>query len=114
MTPSKPNLVRASRRRLHRRVGLALERLYADDPEPHLAELAHHFEQAAPLGDAERALEYLERAAARADAQLAYEEAAGHYERALELLDLAGGDRPRRRVELLLAAGQSHERAGDT
>src|SRR5207249_7060993 len=33
--------------KLHREIGEALERLYARDPEPHLAELAHHFSEAA-------------------------------------------------------------------
>jgi predicted ATPase len=33
----------ARRARLHHRVGEALEALYAQDPGPHLAELAHHF-----------------------------------------------------------------------
>src|SRR6185437_818733 len=54
----------AARVRLHERVGTALERLWALDPEPHLGELARHFLQAAPLGQAERAVNYLLRAAA--------------------------------------------------
>ena len=33
---------------LHRRAGEALESLYAQDPEPHVAELAHHRFRAAP------------------------------------------------------------------
>ncbi len=38
----------ARRVRLHGRVGQALEAVYAADPGPHLAELAHHFVAAAP------------------------------------------------------------------
>ena len=41
---------------LHRRAGEALEALYAQDQEPHLAELAHHFLEAAPGGDLDKAL----------------------------------------------------------
>ena len=43
---------------LHRQIGEALEKLYAANPEPHLAELAHHFFQAAPGGDVDKAVGY--------------------------------------------------------
>ena len=43
---------------LHRRLGGILEDLYAGDPEPHMAELARHFGEAAPGGDAEKAIDY--------------------------------------------------------
>ena len=74
--------------RLHRRIGLALETLYRSDPEPHLAELAHHFVQAAPGGDVERAVVYARRAGERAMALLAFEDAAAHVELALQVVDL--------------------------
>ena len=61
----------ARRIRLHRQVGEALEGLYAADIEPHLAELAHHFVQAAPVGDPGKAVTYARRAGDRALAQLA-------------------------------------------
>jgi DNA-binding SARP family transcriptional activator len=96
------------RRRLHQRAGEALERLYAADPDPHLAELARHFVAAAPVGGTEKAMAYARRAGDRAARQLAYEEAARHYETALTL---AG--EPLARCELLLALGESHARAGD-
>ncbi|HEV2775339.1 MAG TPA: AAA family ATPase, partial [Solirubrobacteraceae bacterium] len=51
---------------LHREVGLALEDLYAADPEPHVAELAHHFFVAATTGELEKAIEYSVRAGERA------------------------------------------------
>src|SRR5207244_10469165 len=60
---------------LHRRVGDALEELYADNLEPNLAELAHHFYESARPGAAEKALTYSRRAAERAQRLLAYEEA---------------------------------------
>ena len=101
-------LTGARRLRLHQRAGEALELVYAADPDPHLAELARHFVAAAPAGGADKALGYARRAGDRAALQLAYEEAARHYETALTL---AGEPPPR--CELLLALGESHARAGD-
>ncbi len=54
------------RTRLHRRVGAALERLAAFAPDGHLAEIAHHFYEAARGGMVEQALEYAVRAARQA------------------------------------------------
>ena len=99
----------ATRRlRLHRDVGEALEALYAHDPEPHLAELAHHFRQAVPVVDAERAVRYATRAGDRAALLLAYEEAARLYVVALELVDDEAGS-----SELLLRLGDVQARQGD-
>jgi class 3 adenylate cyclase len=96
---------------LHRDIGQALESLHGDDPEPPVAELAHHFIEAAPAGEAEKAVDYAVRAAQRAEEQLAHEQAAVQYERALEALDLCeSGDE--RRLELLLALGEAQRRAG--
>ena len=103
----------ARRVKLHHKIGLALERVYADDPEPHLAELAHHFiEAAGATGDAERAIDYAERAATRAADQLAHEAAATHYERALEVLGLVSPPDDERRLALLLELGEAQTRAG--
>ena len=87
----------ATRRvRLHRRIAEALERLHRTRPEPHLAELAHHFFEGLPGGDVAKAVDYARRAAERATAMLAYEQAAVQYGRALDALRVAG-DRRRRR-----------------
>jgi predicted ATPase len=51
---------------LHRQIGEALEALYGANPEPHLAELAYHFFEAAQGGDVERAIAYAGPRAARA------------------------------------------------
>ena len=99
---------------LHRRAGQALESLYAEDPEPQLAELAHHFFEAAPGGDVDKALEYAQRAAARALKLLAYEEAARLYEFALQALELKQSADPVLRCELLLSLGDALARAGST
>jgi DNA-binding SARP family transcriptional activator/tetratricopeptide (TPR) repeat protein len=100
------------RARLHLRIGEALERLEADAPDPPLAELAHHFCLAPPARGAAKAVEYAERAARQASKQMAYEEAARHYEVALVALAQAGSDGTRR-CELLLACGDAQTKAGD-
>ena len=102
------------RGQLHREVGLALEQLYATDPEPHLAELAHHFYVASAAGELAKAIDYSVRAGERALELVAYEEASDHFERALQAYGLqARADVPRR-CELLLALGSAQSRAGDS
>jgi DNA-binding SARP family transcriptional activator len=97
---------------LHRRAGEALEALYAADPEPHLAELAYHFFEAAPGGDRDKAVGYTTRAGERAVALLAYEEGARFYELALQALDLGQSADVRARCELLLGLGDALAKAG--
>jgi tetratricopeptide (TPR) repeat protein/energy-coupling factor transporter ATP-binding protein EcfA2 len=104
----------ARRLKLHHTIGLVLEEASRNDPEPHLAELAHHFTQSAQLGDATRAVEYSTRAGDRAAALLAYEDAARHYAQALHLLALledGGGDW---RWALLLRLGDVQWWAGES
>src|SRR5207302_7909698 len=72
---------------LHRRVGDALEELYAGNPEPHLAELAHHFYESARPAVADKALAYARRAGERSLTLLAYEEAARLFTVGLRILD---------------------------
>ena len=74
----------ARRVRAHRQIGEVLE----SDVDAHLSQLAYHFAEAAQGGDIDKAIEYAKRAGERALEQLAYEEAAGHYERALQVLEL--------------------------
>lgn len=101
------------RMELHGRIGELLEEIHAADPEPHLAEMAHHFFEAAPLGEAGRAVEYGRRAAERANRVLAFEEAARHYEVALQAADMGSSFGAAERCELLLGLGNSLARAGD-
>lgn len=104
----------ARRIRWHRAIGEALETLTGMLDESACAEIAHHFAQAAPGGgDAEKAITYTKRAADRAMESLAYEEAASHYDRALQLLDLQGPELPRR-CSLLLDWGEAQHRAGNS
>jgi DNA-binding SARP family transcriptional activator/tetratricopeptide (TPR) repeat protein len=99
----------ARRLQLHRNAAEALETVYTADLDAHLAELAHHFLTAAPVGVADKALDYARRAGDRAAAQLAYEEAVRLYEMALTLV----GD-GFARCELLLVLGDAQARGGDT
>ena len=55
------------RARLHGRVGEALVSLRGGDLDPHLAMLAHHFAQAAPVERPDRAIDFALAAARRAD-----------------------------------------------
>ena len=101
----------ATRRvRLHARVGKALEALYSENPEPHLAELAHHFFEAASAGNVPEALDYARRAGDRAVSVLAFEEAVSLYRMALRLTE----DHGPAHCDLLLALGDAQARAGDT
>jgi ATP/maltotriose-dependent transcriptional regulator MalT len=97
--------------RVHGEIGDVLEELYGVDAEPHVAELAHHFIQAAQGGYAAKAVDYATRAGERAMRLLAYEEAERLFSGALSALDLEPPD-PGRRAELLLAVGQAQVRSG--
>ncbi len=80
---------------LHQQIGLALERRFGD-AESAVADLAHHFAEAAVLGEGERAARYAERAAVQALDQGASEQAVDLFERALDVLPAdtdAGGIR---------------------
>jgi hypothetical protein len=104
----------ARRVQLHRQIGEALEALHGGYADARLErQLAHHFFQSAAGGDAERAVRYLVRAAENATTALAFEEAANHYERALQVLELGAPANGERRCALLLALGESQARAGD-
>jgi tetratricopeptide (TPR) repeat protein len=106
-------LTATRRMRLHRQVGEVLEELYANDLDPHLAELAHHFYSAVPAGDAGKAVQYARRAGDRASTLLAYEEAQRLFAVAIEIVEAhAAGDKVER-CELLLRLGDVQARAGD-
>lgn len=94
----------AERTRLHRKMAIALE---ASNEGDRLAELAFHFCEAAPDGVADKAVTYAGRAAERATALMAYEDAVTHYERALSALAL-WDDPPRDlRCRLLVAQAEA-------
>jgi predicted ATPase/class 3 adenylate cyclase len=96
--------------RLHRQIGEALEEL---DAEGNLPQLAYHFAEAAPGGDAEKAISYATRAAERALAMTAYEEAVTHFERALQVMELDSSTTDEGRCDLLIALGDAQYKSGD-
>lgn len=105
-------LMPADRVRAHRDVGEALEALYAGDPEPHVAEIAHHFVEAAPTGDLHKAVDYATAAGERALALLAYEEAVRLFQVAFTAL--RGSPDEERRCKVLVLLGDAQARSGDT
>ena len=107
------DLASAERMRHHRRAAEVLQDVYGTDQPSHLAELAHHFVEAAPLGDAATAVHYARQAAEAAASSLAYEEAARLYGMALMALELEGPGDEQQTMELLLAEGDVLGRAGD-
>jgi AAA ATPase domain len=99
------------RGQLHARVGEAIEDVYVGDLETRMAELAHHFYEAAVVGDSAKAVAYLTRAAQDALRALAWDEAARLFEQALASLDLCDPD-PDHRAELLVELGRAQAHAG--
>ena len=73
------------RARLHLPTAEAFEQVYGDDLEPHLAEIADHYLQAATAGGAQRAVAFARARRERAIGQFGYDEAAALYERAIEV-----------------------------
>lgn len=99
--------------RLHRRTGEVLEEIYGDSPDRALPELAYHFFESASAGDVEKAIDYSVRAANRAVAQLAHEEAVLHFDRALQALELKAPVDLLRKCRLLIDLGTSATNSGD-
>ena len=91
--------------RLHRRIGEAIEELHGERNPGFLTECAHHFAEAAPAGDALKAVLYGQRAADRLNAQLAYEDAIPTYERAIELVETYDVGSWQTRTDLLIGLG---------
>jgi tetratricopeptide (TPR) repeat protein len=99
------------RRGLHRAAAQWLEAVRVDiDP----AEIAYHAYHSSALDAGGKALEYSELAAERATRRLAYEDAALHWKRALEMLELRRTpEYLRLRCEFLIGLGESYVRFGE-
>jgi oligopeptide transport system substrate-binding protein len=93
------------RRRLHRRVGEALEQIFSDRIDEHLGSLAYHWEQAQ---EPERATAYLLRAGDQARLLYAYEEAVDYYRRALAMLERQGDAGREQAARTLMKLGLAH------
>jgi tetratricopeptide (TPR) repeat protein len=85
------------RRLLHERTGEAIEALFKERIDDHLAELAHHYSRSA---NTRKALEYLFRAGSQAMSRFAFSEAATRLSSALEFLKHLPDDTERARTEL--------------
>jgi tetratricopeptide (TPR) repeat protein len=85
------------RRLLHERTGAAIEALFKDRIDDHLAELAHHYSRTA---NTRKAVEYLSRAGSQAAARSAHSEAVMWLSGALEFLKRLADDTERARQEL--------------
>jgi len=101
------------RARLHQRIAAALEMQYEGDLTPCLSALAHHYHAAGPAGDVAKAIEYATRAAERATAMQAHEEAVRHYMFACGALTTAASA-DAQRCRLLLGLGNAQNSAGDS
>ena len=104
------NLNPRRRARLHEQVGTAVESLASGKTDKRIEELAYHFGEAG-LGVAERGIEYNLRAAAKAAAVLAFDEAERRAQVALELAEGAGD--PKAQVRVLQALGDLQLESGD-
>ncbi|MBM2623650.1 AAA family ATPase [Actinoplanes sp. LDG1-06] len=104
---------RLRRVRRHLRIGAAAARAWADDPDL-AAETAHHWLSAAELdpGVAARAVAHAETAAGIAAANLAFDDAAELWQRAMAAADLAGSGECDR-YPLLMGLGTALCRAGN-
>ena len=100
------------RARLHQLIGAGLEKLNSNHLEPHLAQLAHHYLEAVPLGTATKAVEYASRGAELASSKLAFAEAVRLYGTALRALDAARNRDEVQRCEILLAMGEAQAHGG--
>jgi class 3 adenylate cyclase/DNA-binding SARP family transcriptional activator len=104
------SLLVARRRVLHRRVGEAIEELYADRLAEYQETLAYHFEQARAW---EKALEHLLESGEKALAAFAPRQAVSFYDRALAVLRKSGQAlSPERGMSLYHQRGQAHLLAG--
>jgi tetratricopeptide (TPR) repeat protein len=101
---------RGRRLALHAAVAHALEQDPAFASGEGLAEVAHHYLEAAPAHDPQRAIEYARRAGDRAVATFAYDQAVAMYRGALGVTGLTEVQRG----ELLQALGEAQMRVGDT
>jgi tetratricopeptide (TPR) repeat protein len=95
----------------HAQLGAALERRIDADNAAHVAAIAYHYAMGGAAVNPAKALEYSIQAGTYAAAALAFEDAVGHYSRALACRGarLASG---RERCELLLSLGEAQRRSG--
>jgi hypothetical protein len=107
-------LLRGRRVRYHHRIAVATEKAHADELDTYVNELAHHFSMGAPLADADKAVHYCRAAGERALRLLAFEDAAIHFTRGLQVAEQFAPQDQEARCDALIALSEAQNRAGDT
>ena len=98
------------RQKLHVRAADALERLYIDEVDGHVADLAHHLFQAGAAADSARTVGYLKRAAEMAMEAAGFEDALRFYMTAISTIDESDAEG---RADLLYRIGLAQRSLGD-
>lgn len=106
------DLVPERRQALHLAVARAIEAARHGGLDGHLAELAHHYARALPLGPVSKAVEFARRGAQHAESVLAYEEAARLYDSAVTALESDAHGDLALSCDLLLGLGENAFGAG--
>jgi len=102
-----------SRQRVHHQIAQALERLYSDDPDPHVMRIANHLVAAGSLAPHEKVVEYTREAGERATQVFAWGEAAGFFSVAADRASESASFSPHDVAELQYHAGLAHFRDMD-
>lgn len=102
---------RTDREYRHAQLGAALERRLEGDDTALVAAIAYHYAMGGAAVNPAKALEYSIHAGTQAATALAFEDAVGHYSRALACPG-AGLATGRDRCELLLSLGEAQRRSG--
>ncbi|WP_394849908.1 AAA family ATPase [Pendulispora brunnea] len=97
---------------LHASAAQALERMHGADLDAHLAELAHHKFEGAPLGSWLDAADFAIKAGHHAMNLCAFDDAARHFERALTALEHGQSRDDAQRADLLWRLGIARIRVG--
>ncbi|HEY0749313.1 MAG TPA: AAA family ATPase [Steroidobacteraceae bacterium] len=106
------DLSTVDRLNLHERAGDALARIYATHVESALSRIAHHYHEAAALGDAAKAVTFALRAAESAIRVGAYEDALVHYDRVIEALNRDGLSQDERLARAYILKGSALRQMG--
>src|SRR5665213_3255809 len=101
------DLSAADRLRLHSLAGDALVSVHSANLESALSRIAHHYYEAAALGNADKAVTFALRAAESAVRMYAYEDALLHYDRAIETLERGGLMHDERLAQALILKGSA-------
>ena len=102
------------RLRLHSRAGDALVSVHAAHVERALSRIAHHYHEAAALGNTDKAVTFALRAADSAVRLHAYEDALQHYDHAIEILEGAGLMHDERLARAFILKGAALRLLGQT